>query len=71
MPLALPKISYLHHRLLGERTPSEFAGEIAISGDQTGSQAVENSTLTLGQKNGSDEINRELTLGMVQHITIN
>jgi Integrase core domain len=31
----------------------EFADEIAISGDQTGSQAVENSTLTLGQKKGA------------------
>ena len=31
------------HRSLGERTPSEFAGQIALKGDQTGSPAVENS----------------------------
>lgn len=29
--------------ILGERTPSEFAGQIAMSGDYTGTQAVENS----------------------------
>jgi putative transposase len=31
------------HRSLGERTPSEFACQIALKGDQTGSQTAENS----------------------------
>ena len=31
------------HRSLGERTPSEFACQIALNGDLTGSQAAENS----------------------------
>ncbi len=31
------------HRSLGERTPSEFAGQIALNGDLTSSQAAENS----------------------------
>jgi putative transposase len=31
------------HRSLGERAPSEFASQIALKGDQTGSQADDNS----------------------------
>jgi len=32
-----------HHRALGERTPIEFACQLAVQGSRTGSQTAENS----------------------------
>ena len=36
------------HRALGDRTPSEFAGQIAVQGDLTGSQTCRRADVTCG-----------------------